>query len=204
MFLFCPPTWPLCHVVASQELNPSSVMTVLPLGTESSTWDCSVMSESLILLGYAFLQCSRNPDLSCCAGTAEHIFNWGGGVRGYAPPEMFFEINSLRKAQNVSQCTRRGVLFYFSSDQLIRVKLNCQKKRGRPIITISFKSESAKFIQVAYTDFVSLGNFIGLLDRLNLICACLVCLQYSHMIKLLLFHVYSYTCYRECTFTSCT
>ena len=37
------------------------------------------MSESLILLGYASLQCSRNPDLFSCAGTAEHIFNWGGG-----------------------------------------------------------------------------------------------------------------------------
>ena len=65
--------------------------------------------------------------------------------------------------------------------------MNCKEKKKKntkpremPRIMISFQSESVK-----YTDLVSLGNVNHHIDKLNLICAYLVGLQYSHMIKLL-------------------
>ena len=53
---------------------------------------------------------------------------------------------------------------------------------------ISYKSESVKFtvnfLAVRLRARISfLGNFIGLIDKPNLICGCLVVLQYSHMIN---------------------
>ena len=45
-----------------------------------------------------------------------------------------------------------------------------------------------KYTEVAYTDLVLLCNFNRHIDKPNLIGACIVGLQYSHMIKLLLVH----------------
>ena len=101
---------------------------------------------------------------------------------------------------------------YFISNQVNHFERNWivrkqTKPRGMPRIMISYKSESVNYSKpqsCVNADFVLLVKFIRHIDKTNLSCVCLVSLQYSHMIKLLLLHVRSQPCHQECPFTSCT
>lgn len=84
-------------------------------------------------------------------------------------------------------------VYYLISNQVNYYERNwTERKKGKAKNYDFLQIWIGKFTEVAYTDLFSLGKFIGLLDKPNLICACLVGLQYScHTIKLLLVSVRS-------------
>ena len=75
-------------------------------------------------------------------------------------------------------------VYYFISNQVntsSEIELQekeKKKKKGKAKNYDFLQIWIGKLTEVGYTDLVSSGNFIGLLDRPSLICACLVGLLY--------------------------
>ena len=104
------------------------------------------------------------------------------------------------------------VVYYFISIMTSEIELKEKKSPNRgkcQELWFFLLIWIGKFIEVAYTDLVLLGNFNRHMDKPNLICACFFGLQYSHTIKLLSVHdvhskPYHPSWHREYPFTGCT